>query len=118
MTPDDSGAVPAHLDPASDVVAAAELFKALASPLRVQLLLHLDQPLTVTQLVRAVGATQPLISQHLRVLRTSGLVRVTRRGREAYYVAADEHVGHVVQDAVAHAAEPSAGEHPPEISHP
>ena len=113
MTPPDDRPVPAHLDPSSEVVAAAELFKALASPLRVQLLLHLEQPVTVTQLVTSVGATQPLISQHLRVLRTSGLVTVTRRGREAYYVIADEHVGHVVHDAVAHAGEPPEGDPQP-----
>ena len=118
MTTGDSGAVPAHLNPSSDVVAAAELFRALASPLRVQLLLQLDQPLTVSQLVASVGATQPLISQHLRALRTAGLVTVTRRGREAYYVTADEHVGHVVHDAVAHAGEPSEGEVPPPPSRP
>jgi len=108
-TPSDKS-VSSHLDVSSDVVAAAELFRALASPLRVQLLLHLDQPTTVSQLVRAVGASQPLISQHLRVLRTAGLVTVTRRGREAFYVTADDHVGHVVQDAVAHVGEP-AGAH-------
>ena len=107
MTTSDERSVPAHLDASSDVVAAAEVFKALANPLRVQLLLHLDEPRTVSQLVASVGATQPLISQHLRVLRTSGLVTVTRRGREAYYVTADEHVGHVVHDAVAHAGEPA-----------
>ena len=118
MTTEDGGPVPAHLDPSSDVVAAAELFRALASPLRVQLLLHLGQPWTVSQLVIAVGATQPLISQHLRVLRNSGLVTVMRRGREAYYVIADEHVGHVVHDAVAHASEPVAGDLSPQTSDP
>jgi hypothetical protein len=38
---------------------------------------------------------------------------VTRRGREAYYVIADEHVGHVVHDAVAHAGEPPEGDPQP-----
>jgi len=105
MTTPDGQPVPAHLDASSDVVAAAELFKALASPLRVQLLLHLEEPTTVSRLVALVGATQPLISQHLRVLRTAGLVTVTRRGREAHYITADEHVGHVVHDAVIHVSE-------------
>ena len=90
---------------AADVLAAAELFRALASPLRIQLLRSLDQPTGVSRLVELTGSTQPLVSQHLRVLRQAKLVTVTRSGREARYAVADQHIQHVVEDAVAHAAE-------------
>ena len=41
----------------------------------------------------------------LRLLRTSRLVSRTREGRIAYYSLADEHVRHVLSDALQHAAE-------------
>ena len=49
--------------------------------------------------------SQPLVSQHLRNLRAAGLVSVRRSGREAHYEVADEHVSHIVDDAVRHALE-------------
>lgn len=88
-----------------DVVAAAELFKALSSPLRVTMLRLLSEPRTVSSLVTLTGISQPLVSQHLRVLRAADLVVVERHGREAIYRVSDEHITHVVEDAVSHARE-------------
>jgi ArsR family transcriptional regulator, zinc-responsive transcriptional repressor len=87
-----------------DLLHAAELFKALSSPLRVALVQAMAEPTTVGRLVEAVGSTQPLVSQHLRVLRHYRLVTVTRRGREAFY-AVDHHVQRMVADAVSHTHE-------------
>lgn len=47
---------------------------------------------SVTELVDALGVSQPLVSQHLRVLRSSGLVRARRRGREMIYANSDADV--------------------------
>lgn len=87
------------------VVRAAELFKALSAPSRVAILRLLDTPHTVTALVEATGITQPLVSQHLRVLREARLVTVERAGREALYEVADRHISHVVEDAITHVLE-------------
>lgn len=87
---------------------AAELFKALSSPARVALLQLLAEPATVSSLVTSTGLSQPLVSQHLRVLRGAGLVVVTRSGREAIYSVADHHITHVIEDAVHHVLEPGA----------
>ncbi|KJQ54270.1 ArsR/SmtB family transcription factor [Microbacterium sp. SA39] len=88
--------------------AVAELFKALSSESRLALLRILaGGPSTVTHLAEESGLSQPLVSQHLRTLRAAGLVSVTRSGREAHYEIADDHVTHIVEDAVKHAAEPS-----------
>lgn len=86
---------------------AANLFQALSSPTRVSLVLALQSPHTVTELVALTGVSQPLVSQHLRVLRTAGLVTVERSGRESTYRVSDSHVSHVVQDAVTHVLEES-----------
>jgi len=57
--------------------------------------------------VQGTGLSQPLVSQHLRVLRGAGLVEVTRSGREAIYSVADHHITHVIDDAITHVLEPS-----------
>ncbi|QIS40103.1 ArsR/SmtB family transcription factor [Clavibacter capsici] len=89
---------------------AADLFKVLSSSSRLGLLgLLSTRQMTVTELVEESGMTQPLVSQHLRVLRSSGLVNVERTGRIARYEVADTHVTHVVDDAVAHVREHAAG---------
>ena len=69
------------------------------------LLLLAETPSRVTDLVAAVGASQPLVSRHLRLLREAGLVRGDPRGREVVYSVADHHVTHIVRDAVDHAGE-------------
>lgn len=86
--------------------AAGALLRALASPVRMRLVLHLARgPRCVHDLVDTVGLPQPMVSQHLRVLRISRLVRAERTGREIVYSLVDAHVAHVVADAVAHARE-------------
>jgi DNA-binding transcriptional ArsR family regulator len=90
----------------SDVEAGATLLKALASPQRLAILLELEHGARcVHELVEALGASQPLVSQHLRTLREARVIAGTRRGREIEYRLADDHVLHVVRDAIAHALE-------------
>jgi DNA-binding transcriptional ArsR family regulator len=92
-------------DPAS-YEAASALLKALVAPMRLALVdLLSEAPRCVHELVGALDAPQPLVSQHLKVLKSAGLVATTRRGREIVYRLADDHVAHVVRDAVAHARE-------------
>jgi ArsR family transcriptional regulator len=90
----------AHLEP------AAALLRALAAPVRLAVVVELGEgPRCVHELVAAVGASQSLVSQHLRVLRGAGLVVPTRRGREVAYRLTDDHVGHIVRDAIQHSRE-------------
>lgn len=97
------------------VFEATELFKALSSPSRLSLLLLLGRgEATVSDLVQATGQSQPLVSQHLRVLRLAGVVAVTRTGREALYVIADRHVTTIVNFALEHVRENLPDSEPPE----
>ena len=83
-----------------------DLFRVLASPVRVAIVdLLADHERLVHQLVEATGLAQPLVSQHLRVLRDARLVRRIRRGREIAYALRDAHVAHIVRDAMAHVRE-------------
>jgi DNA-binding transcriptional ArsR family regulator len=93
--------------PATESLAdAGELLRALAAPVRISLVLELrESPRCVHELVDALGLAQPLISQHLRVLKSAGVVTSTRRGREVAYHLVDSHLAHIVADAVAHVEE-------------
>jgi ArsR family transcriptional regulator, zinc-responsive transcriptional repressor len=87
-------------------LAAAELLRALSNPHRLAIVLELAHgERCVHELVDAMGVSQPLVSQHLRILRGERLIAARRRGREVAYTLADEHVAHIVQDAMIHANE-------------
>jgi ArsR family transcriptional regulator, zinc-responsive transcriptional repressor len=102
--------------------AAGELLRALAAPIRIAIVTELaDGQRCVHELVDALGVAQPLVSQHLRVLRGAGVVRGARRGREIAYTLVDEHVAHIVADAISHAGEthePGTGQRQPGASVP
>ena len=117
-TPPTTGRRAAGTGVPATVRAASELLAALAAPLRMSIVVLLDQhgSRCVHQLVDELGAPQPLVSQHLRVLRSAGLVVGRRRQREVHYALTDPHVGAIVQGALQHAAhtpgaagEPTAG---------
>ncbi|MDQ3763090.1 MAG: metalloregulator ArsR/SmtB family transcription factor [Actinomycetota bacterium] len=92
--------------PRATLVAAGELLRALSAPVRIAIVLQLrDSERCVHELVDALGVTQPLISQHLRVLKSAGVVDGERHGREVVYRLVDEHLSHIVVDAVAHVEE-------------
>lgn len=88
----------------------SELFSCLASPVRVRIIERLvEGGACVHELVDELLLPQPLVSQHLRVLRSAHLVSRTRRGREMAYELADDHVAHIVADALTHAREHGRG---------
>jgi ArsR family transcriptional regulator len=66
----------------------ASLSKALADPIRVQLVDVLRRhagKVCVCELTPLFDVSQPTVSHHLKVLRDTGLVGVERRGLWAYY---------------------------------
>ena len=66
-----------------DVRKVASVHKALADPTRLRILQRLAVgDGTVTDLMHHVDLSQPLVSWHLRRLRTAGLVVTRRSGRE------------------------------------
>lgn len=87
---------------------AGELFKVLSSPVRLAIVDLLSvRPRYVHELSELTGLTQPHVSQHLRVLRNTGVVRGVRRHREIAYQLRDAHVARIVRDALAHSEESS-----------
>ena len=68
-------------------------FVVLAEPKRREILDALRaEPQTVSALVDALGVSQPAVSKHLRVLRSSGYVDRRKEGLYAFYTIADPSV--------------------------
>lgn len=71
----------------------ADTLRALASPRRLEILYVLERgPREVGSLAVELGISQPNVSQHLGVLRSSGLVEAERDGREVRYRISDPDV--------------------------
>lgn len=101
---------PATIDLA-ELDAGAELLRALGHPLRLGIVMsiHRQGVRCVHELVEALGASQPLVSQHLRTLRQAGVLTGDRRGKEIVYSLVDDHVIHIALDAIEHANEGHRG---------
>jgi len=81
-----------------DFEGVAEVFRALAHPVRLQILMKtLDGELCVQDLQDDLDRSQPNISQHLTVLRERGLVVAERRGKRVCYRCADERIAQVIK---------------------
>ena len=92
---------------ASEIADGAELLKVLGSPVRLGVILALEAhgEQCVHELTDRLEVKQPLMSQHLRVLRAANLLVGRREGKEVRYSIADHHVIHIVRDAITHAQE-------------
>ena len=89
-----------------DFAAAGELLRVLSAPVRLAIITRLaGGPAPVHELTEVTGQSQPLVSQHLRILRSVRLIQVTARGRERVYQLVDDHVAHIVADALRHTSE-------------
>jgi ArsR family transcriptional regulator len=99
-------AAPGPVRTQAALAAAGDLLHALAAPVRIAIVLQLhESPRCVHDLADALGLAQPLISQHLRVLKSAGVVHGDRHGREVVYSLVDDHLAHIVVDALTHATE-------------
>ncbi|HEX8024935.1 MAG TPA: metalloregulator ArsR/SmtB family transcription factor [Candidatus Limnocylindrales bacterium] len=71
----------------------AAILKALANPVRLEILHTLALgPVAVGRLAADLRLSQPNVSQHLAILRSTGLVEADRGGREAHYRLTDPEV--------------------------
>jgi ArsR family transcriptional regulator, zinc-responsive transcriptional repressor len=94
----------------TDVLAlqrAEALLKSVAHVVRIQIVRQIQEhgSRCVHELVDDLGLRQPLVSQHLRVLRSAGVVDGEREGQEVRYRLRDAHVWHIVNDAIEHSGE-------------
>src|SRR3954466_9849623 len=86
------------------VARAVDTLKLLSDPTRLRILwalLHGEH--SVNQLAEHVQARPAAVSQHLAKLRLARLVRTRRDGNRIFYLAKNEHVRHLVEEALFHA---------------
>ena len=84
----------------------SELFKSMADPGRLRILMALDvQEMCVCDLAALLGVSESAASHQLRMLRTMNLVKNRREGQVLYYRLVDEHVMQLVGVANAHVQE-------------
>ncbi|MFC2053055.1 ArsR/SmtB family transcription factor [Chloroflexota bacterium] len=72
----------------NEIEELTEVFKALSDPTRLRLVKLLGEhegALCVNALARRLDVSQSAVSQHLRVLRQTGLVKSVRRGSSVHY---------------------------------
>jgi len=82
---------------------AAELFKLLAHPTRVQILRALaDRELCVCDLAQVLDLTVSATSHQLQIMRRAKVVRYRSEGKLAYYRAADDFVLALLRDSLSH----------------
>ena len=93
---------PDELDPYFAGV-VADTMQALATPSRVRILGRLRSgALSVNELADAVGMEPSAVSHQLRLLRHLGFVVGRRDGRRVVYDLYDDHVAHLLEEAISH----------------
>jgi ArsR family transcriptional regulator len=90
----------------------ADMFRMMGDPTRLSILLScMDQAVAVNDIAGRLGLSPSLVSHHLRLLRATRLLKATRRGRQVFYSAVDEHVRCVLADMTDHVVEPATSDH-------
>ncbi|MBF7096033.1 ArsR/SmtB family transcription factor [Alkalibacter mobilis] len=81
----------------------AEFFKVFGDPTRMKILLSLlGKEMCVNCITDTTEVSQSAISHQLRILRTSGLVKSRRVGKQIYYSLDDDHIKSILEIAHEH----------------
>lgn len=81
----------------------AEFYKNLADPTRCKIIFALqNQELCVCDLANILSMTKSSISHQLSKMRTSGVVKCRRAGKEVYYSLNDHHISDIFTTTLTH----------------
>ena len=76
-----------------------KIFKALSDPTRFKIFLLLnDRVSCVNAIVNFLQISQPAVSQHLKILREAGLVKLEKRGYWVHYSSNQEKIDKFLED--------------------
>jgi DNA-binding transcriptional ArsR family regulator len=90
----------------SQITIIAETYRLLGDPTRLRVLLAcLEGPIAVGDIAQSIDASPSLVSHHLRLLRAARLVRGTRKTRQIFYEAADDHIRDMLLGMIEHVGE-------------
>jgi DNA-binding transcriptional ArsR family regulator len=83
----------------------SQTFKALSDATRIRILYLLSQKeCSVNEIGEALSLLQTTVSHQLRILKNLRLVKFRRAGTTLYYSHDDEHVVHLLNQAIHHAS--------------
>ena len=86
-----------------DLAELSEIFSALADPTRLAIIYAIRaRERRGGDVAAALGLSEPLVSQHLRRLRSLRVVRVRHEGRRRFYQLDDNHVTTLLDVALDH----------------
>ncbi len=84
----------------------SDFFKVMGDSTRIQLLWALEESdMCVGDLAVLLNMTKSAVSHQLRVLKTTKLVRSTKKGKNVYYALNDFHVKTILEKALEHVCE-------------
>ena len=83
----------------------SQTFKALSDPTRMRILnLLCTEEHSVTEIAEKLNLSQSTVSHQLRFLKQLRLVKFRREGTTLYYSKDDDHIMHLLMQAIEHAA--------------
>ncbi len=87
-----------------EIVDISDFFKVFGDPTRLRLLILLDEngEMGVGAIADALSMSQSAISQQLKVLRSSRLVKFRKEGRSAIYRLSDDHIHRILTLGIEH----------------
>ncbi len=95
-----------HMPDETTIYELSDFFKIFGDSTRMRILFALDgAPLCVCDLADLLGMTKSAVSHQLKILRGSDLVTYRKVGKNVYYALADDHVGSIIETALAHVKE-------------
>jgi len=76
----------------------AEIFKALAHPIRLKIVCGLSKKdeCNVSLMVEKLGLPQPTVSQHLNILKNAGIITGYKKGTQVCYKVTDENTKKII----------------------
>ena len=75
----------------------------LGDPVRLSIVVYLiGHTANVTEITEYLKMSQPAISHHLRLLKTSGILKSEKKGKLVYYSLVDEHVKNIIESGLVH----------------
>ncbi|MBR1974243.1 MAG: helix-turn-helix transcriptional regulator [Clostridia bacterium] len=90
---------------ASDVEHVCKIFRMLAEPNRMKIVLGLlNGDMCVYHLTKICDSTQSAVSHQLRILRDNNIVKAKRIGQSVEYSIADGHIREIIEAGIQHLA--------------
>ncbi|MDD7314904.1 MAG: metalloregulator ArsR/SmtB family transcription factor [Bacilli bacterium] len=75
----------------------------LGDPVRLSIVVYLiEHTANVTEITEYLKMSQPAISHHLRLLKTSGILKSEKKGKLVYYSLVDERVKNIIESGLVH----------------